>query len=547
MTRLSDYLKQDDGQWQWDLPVHFNIADACIEQHLRNGEGHKTAFILEDAERGTESLSYQQLSERTSAFANLLGNLRFSAGERLLIRLPNSLEYPTAFFGCLKYGAVAVPTSTLLAAEEVAYLAKDSGARALVTHKSMWPELSTALGDCSELKQVFLTGKGSIHDLPKVAGLQLLDLDVELNCQRTSFQTYKTAINDPAYLVYTSGTTGFPKGVLHAHRAMIGRLPASEYWFDFKGDDRILHSGKFNWTYVLGSALMDPLFQGKTVVVYEGPNDATTWPRLIKKHDCTIFIGVPTIYRQIIQKTELSKSDVPSLRHCMSAGEHLSDEMLLAWRERFGQDVYEAIGMSELSYYISQHKAKPIRPGAAGFPQPGHSVQLLDENLQPVAPGEEGMISIPQDDPGLFLQYWRLPEETQKAKRDGYFFTGDYARMDEDGYIWFIGRKDDIINTFGYRVSPHEVERVMKTHPAVADCVALGETLSKDKTLVSICVITHEGHSINEEELLEFGSQHLAKYKAPKIVHFMKDFPRTKNGKVLRKELIAQLDMEKAS
>jgi acetyl-CoA synthetase len=380
-----------------------------------------------------------------------------------------------------------------------------------------------------------------------VPGLQILDLNVELNCQRSSFQTYKTGINDPAYLVYTSGTTGFPKGVLHAHRAMIGRLPASEYWFDFQGDDRILHSGKFNWTYVLGSALMDPLFQGKTVVVYEGPNDANTWPRLIKKHDCTIFIGVPTIYRQIIQKTELNQSDVPSLRHCMSAGEHLSDEMLLAWRERFGQDVYEAIGMSELSYYISQHKGKPIRPGAAGFPQPGHNVQLLDEQLQPVAPGQEGMICIPLDDPGLFLHYWRLPEETQKAKHDGFFFTGDYARKDDDGYIWFIGRKDDIINTFGYRVSPHEVERVMKTHPAVADCVALGETLSKDKTLVSICVITHDDYPVTEDELLEFGSQHLAKYKAPKIVHFMKDFPRTKNGKVLRKELIAQLKTEKAS
>ncbi|NVJ50728.1 MAG: acyl-CoA synthetase [Gammaproteobacteria bacterium] len=544
---LKQYLHPTDGGFEWQVPERFNIGTACIDQQVKAGLGDKVAFILEDAERGTHSLTYQGLYEQTSAFANLLANLKFSIGERVLIRLPNSLEYPTAFFGALKYGAVAVPTSTLLAADEVAYLANDSGARALVTHKSMWPELSAALAECPALKQVFLTGEGALHELPTVPGLQLIDLDLELKCQRTEFVPRDTQAEDPAYLVYTSGTTGFPKGVLHAHRALIGRLPASEHWFDFAGDDRICHSGKFNWTYVLGSALMDPLFNGKTVVVYEGPNNPQTWPDLIKKHDCTIFIGVPTIFRQIIQKTQLTHRDVPSLRHCMSAGEHLSDEMLLAWRERFDQEVYEAIGMSELSYYISQNKDNPIKPGAAGFPQPGHNVQLLNEEFEPVAPGEEGMICIPLDDPGLFLQYWRLPEETAKARQHGYFLTGDYARQDEQGYIWFIGRKDDIINTFGYRVSPHEIERVMKTHPAIADCVALGETIAKDKTLVSICVILHPGSEASEEELLAFGAEHLAKYKAPKIVHFLPDFPRTKNGKVLRKQLIKQIQMEQAS
>ncbi|MCO7226767.1 acyl-CoA synthetase [Pleionea sp. CnH1-48] len=541
MSHLANYLEQTDSGWEWQLPEQFNIGEACVDRHVKEGNGEKPAFILEDANRGTFTMSYQQLSERTSAFANLLNNLRFNLGERVLIRLPNSLEYPTAFFGSLKYGAVAVPTSTLLSAEEVAYLANDSGATAIVTDKKMWPQLAEALAQCKQLKMVLLTGEGSIHDLPKSGDLQILDFDTEVGCQKVEFESRQTRSIDPAYLVYTSGTTGYPKGVLHAHRALIGRLPASEYWFDFKEDDRILHSGKFNWTYVLGSALMDPLFHGKTVVVYEGPNDATTWPKLIAKHQCTIFIGVPTIYRQIIQKTEYSAAEVPSLRHCMSAGEHLSDEMLLAWRERFNQDVYEAIGMSELSYYISQHKEKDIRPGAAGFPQPGHNVTLLGEDNQPVTAKEEGMICIPLDDPGLFLEYWRLPEETAKAKVDGYFRTGDYARYDDDGYIWFVGRKDDIINTFGYRVSPHEVERVMKTHPAVADCVALGEEIGKDKVLVSICVILQPDANASEDELLSFGASHLAKYKAPKKVHFMEDYPRTKNGKVLRKQLIASL------
>jgi acetyl-CoA synthetase len=352
--------------------------------------------------------------------------------------------------------------------------------------------------------------------------------------------SHKTQSHDPAYLVYTSGTTGYPKGVLHAHRAMVGREPAAQYWFDFAedGHDRIVHSGKFNWTYVLGSGLMDPLYRGKTVIVHEGKNDAAGWIRLIAKHSATIFIGVPTIYRQIIQKTQFTGADVPTLRHCMSAGEHLSDEMLGLWKDRFGVEIYEAVGMSEVSYYLSENKFRPIRPGSAGFPQPGHDVRLLDpETLREVEAGEEGMICLPADDPGLFMRYWNLPEETGKAFKERWFLTGDYARFDDDGYIWFLGRRDDIINSFGYRVSPHEIERVMKTHPAVADCAATGEELAADKVLVVAYVMLHPGSSVTADELAAFGREHLAGYKAPKIVYLAADFPRTKNGKIIRKQL----------
>src|SRR6185503_10459133 len=223
-------------------------------------------------------------------------------------------------------------------------------------------------------------------------------------------------------------------------RSLIGRSPASTYWFEYAPDDggsvatdRIVHSGKFNWTYVLGSALMDPLSRGKTVIAHEGRNDAATWPRLIAKHGATIFIGVPTIYRQILQKTPFTKKDVPTLRHCMSAGEHLSDEVFAAWKERFGLDIYEAVGMSEFSYYLSQNRRRPIRPGSAGFAQPGHDVRLLDpETLREVPDGEEGMICVAAGDPGLFLRYWNLDDETARAKHDGWFFTGDYARRDAE-------------------------------------------------------------------------------------------------------------------
>jgi acyl-coenzyme A synthetase/AMP-(fatty) acid ligase len=533
-------------EWTWDLPEHLNIGVACTDAHLGTAVADQTAMIVEDDALGTATASYRQLAEASSRFAQLLRDLEVPLEARVLIRLPNSLAYPTAFFGAMKRGAIAVPTSTLLTAEEVLYLARDSGAAVLVTDKAMWAGLRDKLSGVDNLRHVLLAGPG---DVQPAAGLNVLDLEVELARIGAWAPSHPTRAEDPAYLVYTSGTTGYPKGVLHAHRAMVGREPAAEYWFDFAPDnDRILHSGKFNWTYVLGSGLMDPLYRGKTVIVHEGKNDASGWIKLMAKHQATIFIGVPTIYRQIIQKTAFTQADVPSLRHCMSAGEHLSDEMLGLWKDRFGIEIYEAVGMSECSYYLSENKHRPIRPGSAGFPQPGHGVRLLNpETLAEVPAGEEGMIAIPADDPGLFLRYWNLPEETAKVMRGGWFLTGDYARFDEDGYIWFLGRKDDIINSFGYRVSPHEIERVMKTHPDIADCAATGEELAADKVLVVAYVVLHPGATASADDLAAFAREHLATYKAPKIVYLVADFPRTKNGKIIRKQLAPTLATARSS
>lgn len=541
--------------WTWQVPEHFNIGVACTDAHLGTANENALAMIVEDDLLGVSTATYRQLAQATSRFAQLLRNFGVAAGERVLIRLPNSLAYPTAFLGAMKRGAIAVPTSTLLTAEEVVYLARDSEAAVLVTDKAMWQGLRDQLGGLEHLRFVLLTGPGGL--LP-AKGIEVRDLESELAEIVACEPPHNTQSHDPAYLVYTSGTTGYPKGVLHGHRAMIGREPAAQYWFDFaggvvagavvdgvangvintNGNDRIVHSGKFNWTYVLGSGLMDPLYRGKTVIVHEGKNDAEGWIRLIAKHHATIFIGVPTIYRQIIQKTQFTGADVPTLRHCMSAGEHLSDEMLGLWKDRFGVEIYEAVGMSEVSYYLSENKFRPIRPGSAGFPQPGHEVRLLDpETLREVGVGEEGMICLPADDPGLFMRYWNLPEETAKAFKDRWFLTGDYARFDADGYIWFLGRRDDIINSFGYRVSPHEIERVMKTHPAVADCAATGEALAADKVLVVAYVMLHPGAEVTADALAAFGREHLAGYKAPKIVYVVDDFPRTKNGKIIRSQL----------
>ena len=519
-------------QWKWEIPEYLNIGVACTDAHLGTPVERRTAMIVEDDALGTSSITYGELAARTSRFAQLLRAMGIAAGDRVLVRLPNSIDYPTAFLGSMKRGAIAVPTSTLLTAEEVRYLLEDSQAVALVIDEAGWTAMDAQLRGAGLLREVIIAGA---------------PLDRALAAVGVHEPAERTRPGDPAYLVYTSGTTGYPKGVLHGHRALIGRMPAAEYWFDFADDERIVHSGKFNWTYVLGSALMDPLYRGKTVIAHEGRNDAATWPRLIAKHGATTFIGVPTVYRQILQKTAATAAGVPTLRHCMSAGEHLSDEVFAQWKERFGLDIYEAVGMSEFSYYLSQGKRRPIRPGSAGFPQPGHAVQLLDpETLAAVAPGEEGMICVPDDDPGLFLRYWNRPEETAKLRHDGWFLTGDYARYDADGYLWFLGRRDDIIKSFGYRVSPYEVERVLKGHPAVADCACIAEASGPEKTLVVAYVIPQPESGITADELLAFGRAHLAAYKAPKVVYLAQELPRTRNGKILRREITPQIALSRS-
>lgn len=530
-----------------EVPEFLNIGVACTTAWVGTDKEDNVAMIIEDDKLGTDTVTYKDLATKSDQVCNFFTNkIGLKPRDRVLVCLKNSLAYPISFFGVMKGGMIAVPTSTLLSGSEVKYLAEDSQAKAMVMSASMFENLVPYLEHLDNLKIIVVAGLESTDGLKVPEGMQVFSLEQIFKECETTANHYKSKSGEPAYLVYTSGTTGYPKGVLHSHRSLVGRKPATDFWFDFKENDRIMHSGKFNWTYVLGSALMDPLYNGHTVIAYEGANDASTWINLIKKHECTIFIGVPTIYRQIIQRTDFTIDDCPSLRYCMSAGEHLSDEMLGLWRDRFKQDIYEAIGMSECSYYISHSKNNPIRPGSAGFPQPGHIVKLLDpDTLEEVGTNEEGMICIGIDDPGLFLEYWQLEEETAKARHDGYFFTGDYARKDEDGYIWFIGRKDDIINTFGFRVSPHEIERVVKTHPDVADCVAFGLDIEKDKTLVAIAVIGHSPLSKEKEaEILKFSQDNLAKYKAPKEIFSMDDYPRTKNGKVLRKQLVKDLHEE---
>lgn len=522
------------------IPEYFNIGVACTRPHVKEHRPGATAIIV-DTNGQTEQCTYEVLNLRSNQAANVFQSMEASAGERIMLCLPNCMAFPEAFFGILKLGAIAVPCSALLSPDELDYLAQDSGAHILVTTLAHWQKLQSLEMPRHQIRHLILIDSASDISISTTETLSVHHWQSLREAASPAFKPCKTKAQDPAYLVYTSGTTGYPKGVLHAHRALLGRLPAAHEWFAYQTEpehrDRILHSGKFNWTYVLGTALMDPLFQGKSVVVYEGKVTPDTWPDLIAKYQCTIFIGVPSLYRQILQKSQANAEQVPSLRHCMCAGEHLSEELFHGWLTRFGLTIYEAIGMSECSYYLSQHADRKVKPGSAGFVQSGHQVSLLDEDLLPVTDEQEGMLCIHRDDPGLFLRYWKQEHATEEVFKEEYFLTGDYAVRDKEGYYWFHGRKDDLINSFGYRISPHEIERALKNHPDIADCVALEETLNKDKRLVVACLILKDESKFNSQELNDYALQHLAQYKVPKKFYLMASFPKTSNGKVLRKAL----------
>ena len=521
--------------WSWRIPERFNIGVACTDAHLGTPAAERDAVVVDDDALGVRAITFRELADRTSRFAAVLRALGVVAGDRVLIRLPNCLEYSIAFLGTIKHGAIPVPTSTMLTADEVEYLARDSGAVAMVTDRATWTALHAILERQTALREVLVTDAGDARG----DRLGVHDLHMRLAAVARIEPAHPTRADDPAYLVYTSGTTGYPKGVLHAQRALLGRQPSSEYWFDFDPrGDRVLHAGKYNWTYVLGTGLMDPLYRGHTTIVCEGTMDAAAWPRRIARHGATIFIAVPTIYRQVLQKTTITGRDVPTLRHCMSAGEQLPAEVLAEWRARVGLEIYEGLGMTECSYYLCATRTRPIRPGSAGFAQPGHDVTLRDPSTwTEVAPDAEGMICIPRHDPGLMLGYWNQPDETARAFHGEWFLTGDYARRDADGYVWFLGRKDDLINTFGYRVSPFEVERVLKGHPDVGEVAAVGEEVGQGKIVVAAYVIPRAVGALTADGVLAYAREHLASYKAPRIVYLVNDFPRTSNGKVLRRAL----------
>ncbi|HRX60563.1 MAG TPA: acyl-CoA synthetase [Candidatus Competibacter sp.] len=502
-------------------PTRFNMARYCLEVAARATPEKVALIVVSDAHASVdraERWTYSQLSDAVKRVAAGLRGLGLATGDRLMIRMGNTSDYALLFFGAIAAGCVPLPSSAQLTEEEADFLLADSGARMLA-----------------------MTEELAIRSPPGVRVLGPADV-AALRARYEPLDYADTAADAPAFLIYTSGTTGQPKGVLHAQRSAWGRRPMYQGWYGIRPDDVILHAGAFNWTYTLGVGLTDPWANGATAVLYNGPRDVTVWPLLMAKFRATLFAAVPGLYRQILKYNDLNVFDLSSLRHGLTAGEALSTALLEQWRATTGKALYEALGMSECSTYVSSSPSVPVRPGSPGKPQTGRCVAALpvEGGEEPLPPGETGLLAVHRGDPGLMLGYWHRPEEEELVYRGPWFLGGDLVHFDADGYMIYHGRNDDVMNAMGYRVSPLEVEHCLSKHPAVAEVAVTELRVGEGVSVIAAFVVPRdpdEPAGIDAAPLLAYAHEHLAAYKCPREIIFTDSLPRTANGKVRRRDL----------
>lgn len=498
-------------------PARFNMARYCLARSAAQRAGKIALIVVSDADAPLEEAerwTYGALDEAVRRVAAGLFAEGFRPGERLMIRMPNTSDYALLFFGAIAAGLVPLPSSSQLTETEADFLLADSRAAAVAIAGGMHVD----------------AGRARIVDEATVA---------RLKAHAPLADYADTEANDPAFLVYTSGTSGRPKGVLHAQRSAWGRRPMYRGWYGMGADDIVLHAGAFNWTYTLGVGLTDPWAVGATTVLYNGPKDVQVWPKLLERTRATLFAAVPTLYRQILKYCDLGAYDLSALRHGLTAGEALSPALLDQWRATTGKNLYEALGMSECSTYVSTGPAMQIRPGSPGKPQPGRCVAALpiDGGTDPVPAGEIGLLAVHRSDPGLMLGYWQRPEEEAEVYRGDWFIGGDLASFDADGYLWYHGRADDVMNAMGYRVSPAEVEAALADHPDVGEVAVTEIHVRDDVSVVAAFVVPKDASEPDAASILAHAEKRLAAYKRPREIVFVESLPRTANGKVVRRAL----------
>ena len=499
-------------------PQAFNMARYCL--HAANAAGDKCALlVVHDPDgRDVETWSYAAIEQAVLRAAYTFGaKYQLKPGSRVLIRLRNRTAYAIAFFGAIAGGFIPVPASPDLTGREFSFMLEDAEASAIVLDDSL-PH------------GPFPPGLVIIPEKAFAAAIESGPLA----------QYADSAANDPAFLIYTSGTTANPKGVLHAHRSAWGRRPMYQGWYGITPHDRLMHAGSFNWTYTMGTGLTDPWANGATAIVYTGEKDPALWPRLMQAFDVTIFAAVPGIYRQILKYGDLSRFSPRVLRHGLTAGEALPNAVADEWQERAGAPLYEALGQSEISTYLSSAPGAPRKPGTVGRPQAGRCVAILDDTLgqDPLPASAAGLIAVHRTDPGLMLGYWRRPGEESEIYRGDWFIGGDAGVMDDEGYVTHLGRRNELMNAGGFRVSPDEVEQELAKHPAVAEA-AVAEIAVRDGVSIIAAFIVPQDRSRSDlaADLAAFAATTLAAYKRPKEYIIVQSLPRTPNGKLKRSDL----------
>lgn len=487
-------------------PHQFNMAAHVLALAAEQPDKVALAVLTPS---GATRWSYGKLEQAVLGTATGLLDRGLAPGDRVLMRLGNTVEFPITYLAAIAAGLIPVPTSSLLTAPEVTKMAAE------IEPKLVVAEPGVSLPDPAPCPVLDTDTLATLHDLPPA--------------------DYQTGDPDrPAYVIYTSGTSGSPRAVTQAHRAIWARRLMWSGWYGLRPDDRLLHAGAFNWTYTLGTGLMDPWSIGATALIPGKGVTPAHLPLLLKRHDATIFAAAPGVYRQLLRHDIPA---LPKLRHGLSAGEKLPEPTRRHWEDTTGTPVHEAFGMSECSTFVSGSPANPAPAGTMGYPQPGRRVAVLgpDGDDGPVPTGTPGTLAVSDRDPGLMLGYWGADEETRARKRGEWFLTGDTVQMDDSGALTYLGRGDDMMNAGGVRVSPIEVESALNTHDAIHECAAVEVQVKADTTVIAAFYVADT--DLDAGDLDRFAATRLARYKMPRIYHRVDALPKNPNGKIQRRRL----------
>jgi benzoate-CoA ligase len=512
------------------IPPQFNAAHDLLERNLRAGRADKLA-IVDDA----GAYTYGELAARVERFAAALHGLGMHMEQRLLICLKDGIDFPTAFLGAIKAGIIPIPVNTLLAPADYAYMLRDSRAAGLILTQDLLQLFQPILADASFLKSIVVAGATAP---PPQGMLALGDL---LDAAPGGFKTAPTLRDEPCFWLYSSGSTGAPKGTVHVHSSMIET--AALYGQAIMGlcaEDVVLSAAKLFFAYGLGNSLTFPMAAGATsVLMSERPTPAAICARL-RTHAPTVFSGVPTLYASLLASDQLPRRDEISLRVCNSAGEALPEDIARRWHERTGVEIVDGIGSTEMLHIFISNRPGRIRHGTLGTPVPGFEAKIVDELDRPVAAGEIGDLLVRGSTSAKF--YWNQHERSRATFLGAWTRTGDRFRVDENGDYVYAGRADDMLKVGGIYVSPIEVESALVAHPAVHEAAVVGREDADRLVKPAAYVVLARDFSASDAlaaELTAFVRSRLAHYKYPRWIEFVADLPKTATGKIQRFKLRA--------
>jgi benzoate-CoA ligase len=518
-----------------EVPEQFNAASWLVDSHVAQGRGGRTAILYEGQE-----ITYAQVAENANRFGNALRRLGVSIEQRVLLLLLDSPEFVYAFFGAMKIGAVPIPTNTNLRAEDYEYLLSDSRATVLVVSEPLLPLVAGLPRErLGHLRHVIVAERAPGSGVPAIFEGQL-SLWALLTTSSPDLEAEPTSKDDAAFWLYSSGTTGFPKGAVHLHHDMVY---CAEYYargvLGITADDRTFSVAKLFFAYGLGNALYFPFSVGAATILYPGRPEPARIFEVVQRTQPTLFFSVPTSYAQCLAAeaggTLAAEPDLSSVRLCVSAGEALPRAIYERWLERFGVEILDGIGSTEILHIFISNRAGAVRPGSSGQLVPGYEARVLDEEGNPTPAREIGNLLIKGESTCAY--YWNKHERTKETILGEWIRTGDKYWVDDEGYYWYAGRSDDMLKVGGQWVSPVEIENTLVEHERVLEVGVIGATDADGLTKPRAFVVLRPGEEPSPdlaEELKDFVKSRIAPFKYPRWIEFVPELPKTATGKTQR-------------